>query len=41
MLARPIRSSEGSGMLIGDPLGEGSDASSTDKEFRRERHARR
>ncbi len=29
MLARPIRSSEGSGMLIGDPLGEGSDASST------------
>ncbi len=29
MLARPIRSSEGSGMLIGDPLGEGNDASST------------
>ncbi len=34
-------SSEGSGMLIGDPLGEGSNASSTDKEFRRERHAHR
>ncbi len=27
-------SSEGSGMLIGDPLGEGSNASSTDSEFR-------
>ncbi len=29
VLARPIRSSEGSGMLIDEPLGEGSDASST------------
>ncbi len=37
MLARPttssgewrLRRSEGSGMLIGDPLGEGSNASST------------
>ncbi len=27
-------SSEGSGMLIGDPLGEGSNSSSTDSEFR-------
>ncbi len=26
-------SSEGSGMLIGDPLGEGSNASSTDNEL--------
>ncbi len=26
--------SEGSGMLIGDPLGEGSNASSTDSDFR-------
>ncbi len=34
MLARQLRSSEGSGMLIGDPLGEGSNASSTDSEFR-------
>ncbi len=33
MLARPIRSSEGSGMLVGDPLGEGSNASSTDSEL--------
>ncbi len=33
MLARPIRSSEWSGMLIGDPLGEGSTASSTDNEL--------
>ncbi len=33
MLARPIRSSEGSGMLIGDPLGEGSNASSTDSKL--------
>ncbi len=29
MLARPIRSSEESGMIVGDPLGEGSNASST------------
>ncbi len=29
MLARPIRSPEGSAMPIGDPLGEGSNASST------------
>ncbi len=29
MLALPIRSSEGSAMPIGDPLGEGSNASST------------
>ncbi len=28
-----LRSSEGSGMLIGDPLGEGSNASSTDSEL--------
>ncbi len=33
MLAQPIRSSEGSGMLIGDPLGEGSNTSSTDNEL--------
>ncbi len=33
MLARPIRSSEGSGMLIGDPLCEGNTASSTDNEL--------
>ncbi len=33
MLARPIRSSEESGMLIGAPLGEGSTASSTDNEL--------
>ncbi len=33
MLARPIRSSEGSGMLVGDPLGEGSNASFTDSEL--------
>ncbi len=30
---RELRRSEGSGMLIGDPLGEGSNASSTDIEF--------
>ncbi len=29
---RKLRHSEGSGMLIGDPLGEGSNASSTDSE---------
>ncbi len=29
-------SSEGSGMLIGDPLGEGSNASSTDSKLWRE-----
>ncbi len=29
---RKLRCSEGSGMLIGDPLGEGSTASSTDNE---------
>ncbi len=28
-----LRHSEGSGMLIGDPLGEGSSASSTDSEL--------
>ncbi len=28
-----LRRSEGSGMLIGDPLGEGSNASSTDSEL--------
>ncbi len=28
-----LRRSEGSGMLIGDPLGEGSDASSTNSEL--------
>ncbi len=35
MLALPIMSSgsKGSGMLIGDPLGEGSNASSTDSEL--------
>ncbi len=35
MLALPITrsGSEGSGMLIGDPLGEGSNASSTDSEL--------
>ncbi len=30
---RELRCSEGSGMLIGDPLGEGSSASSTDSEL--------
>ncbi len=30
---RKLRCSEGSGMLIGDPLGEGSNASSTDSEL--------
>ncbi len=30
---RGLRRSEGSGMLIGDPLGEGSNASSTDSEL--------
>ncbi len=30
---RELRRSEGSGMLIGDPLGEGSSASSTDSEL--------
>ncbi len=30
---RKLRRSEGSGMLIGDPLGEGSNASSTDSEL--------
>ncbi len=30
---RKLRRSEGSGMLIGDPLGEGSTASSTDNEL--------
>ncbi len=30
---RNSRRSEGSGMLIGDPLGEGSSASSTDSEL--------
>ncbi len=30
---RELRRSEGSGMLIGDPLGEGSSASSTDGEL--------
>ncbi len=30
---RELRCSEGSGMLIGDPLGEGSTASSTDNEL--------
>ncbi len=30
---RELRRSEGSGMLIGDPLGEGSNASSTDNEL--------
>ncbi len=29
---RELRRSEGSGMLINDPLGEGSNASSTNKE---------
>ncbi len=40
---RKLRCSEGSGMLIGDPLGEGSNASSTDNAtmLRRERHAHR
>ncbi len=35
MLALPITSSgsKGSGMLIGDPLGEGSNASSTNSEI--------
>ncbi len=45
MLALPITSSgfKGSGMLIGDPLGEGSNASSTNNELwlQRERHAHR
>ncbi len=31
---RELRCSEGSGMLIGDPLGERSNASSTDSELR-------
>ncbi len=30
---RKLRRSEGSGMLIGDPLGEGSSASSTNEEL--------
>ncbi len=30
---RELRRSEGSGMLIDDPLGEGSNASSTDSEL--------
>ncbi len=30
---RKLRRSEGSGILIGDPLGEGSTASSTDNEL--------
>ncbi len=30
---RKLKRSEGSGMIIGDPLGEGSTASSTDNEF--------
>ncbi len=30
---RELRRSEGSGMLIGDPLGEGSNGSSTDNEL--------
>ncbi len=30
---RELRCSEGSGMLIGGPLGEGSNASSTDSEL--------
>ncbi len=30
---RELRRSEGSGMLINDPLGEGSNASSTDSEL--------
>ncbi len=30
---RELRHSEGSGMLIGDPQGEGSNASSTDSEL--------
>ncbi len=30
---RELRRSEGSGMLIGDPLGEGNNASSTDNEL--------
>ncbi len=30
---RKLRHSEGSGMLIGDPLGEGSNASFTDNEL--------
>ncbi len=33
MLALPTTRSEGSGMLIGDPLGEGSNASSTNSEL--------
>ncbi len=38
-----LRRSEKSGMLIGDPLGEGSNASSTNNELwlQRERHAHR
>ncbi len=41
--AEKLRRSEGSGMLIGDPLGEGSNASSTNYEIclRREWHAHR
>ncbi len=39
MLARLIRSSEGSGMLIGDPLGEVSNASSTDSELWRAKNS--
>ncbi len=30
---RELRCSEGNGMLIGDPLSEGSNVSSTDSEF--------
>ncbi len=33
MLALPTMRSEGSGMLIDDPLGEGSNASSTNSEL--------
>ncbi len=36
---RELRRSEGSGMLIDDPLGEGSKASSTDSKLCRTEHS--
>ncbi len=36
---RGLRCSEGSGMLISDPLGEGSKASSTDSKLCRTEHS--
>ncbi len=36
---RKLRRSDGSGMLIGDPLGEGSKVSSTDSKLWRAEHS--